>query len=376
MTDNTNANPDQEIKSEGSSLSSLQHVTFQCPVDHHGTNVQIVGLRGGDSNVLAKESKSLPPVLLVHDLGEEIGVYGHVGEAFGLKGYHVYGYDFRGHGESGGALSHITQVKQLVNDLLQVVALVRAEEQGRLPIVMAQGMSALIAVSFLKKFGHLISGLVLVAPCFRLRVAMSWFKNMFIRSFAEIVPGIKIPKGLAPNLFCSVKFDDEKSGVSSRKSKIIERLSSPIIPQIPASLVNDLIGIVQDGMKPFFSVTSPCLVFAPRDDKICVFEELIKEVEKRSMNNAKIEILEGKGHSFLLEAQTEDLFKLIDKITEWVKGLPVKDKWSIQHIKRERKLDHRPAQNEDFRNIDQQNKDQQIFDQQKTNQHRSPLDET
>jgi alpha-beta hydrolase superfamily lysophospholipase len=61
-------------------------------------------------NIYAKEwkpeGKVKAVVALVHGLGEHIGRYDHVAEAFGKAGYAMVGFDQRGHGKSDGVRGH------------------------------------------------------------------------------------------------------------------------------------------------------------------------------------------------------------------------------------------------------------------------------
>ncbi len=297
-----------ENSSSKPELSSLQHVSFDCPVDHHGTTVRIIGLR--------QPENKLPPVILVHDLGEHISMYAPLGEAFGLAGCNVYGFDFPGHGESGGSLGSITGVTQLVHNLLQVVALVRHEEKGKLPVIMAQGISALIALFFFKKFAHLSSGLVLVAPCFKPVHEISRLKSILIKSLAEIAPHVKVPKGLAPQLFCSVKTVEPLEG--DRKSKIITRLSEPIIPRVSISFVSGLLDAVSEAPKILLELKIPCLILGPSEDKISVYEDLQVNLKNRDLQNIRFENVEGRSHNFLIDTPHEDLKIILDKIVSWI----------------------------------------------------------
>ncbi len=61
-----------------------------------------------------KKPKAL--VCLIHGLGEHIGRYGHVGEAFTRAGYALVGFDLREHGKSGGPRGFIPSYAALMAD--------------------------------------------------------------------------------------------------------------------------------------------------------------------------------------------------------------------------------------------------------------------
>jgi len=56
-------------------------------------------------------------VNLVHGLGEHSGRYAHVGEALVEAGYHLVGFDLRGHGLSGGKRGHTPDIEHLMDDI-------------------------------------------------------------------------------------------------------------------------------------------------------------------------------------------------------------------------------------------------------------------
>lgn len=56
-------------------------------------------------------------VNLVHGLGEHSGRYAHVGEVLVEAGYHLVGFDLRGHGLSAGKRGHAPGVEVLMDDI-------------------------------------------------------------------------------------------------------------------------------------------------------------------------------------------------------------------------------------------------------------------
>ena len=69
-------------------------------------------------------------VLVVHGLGEHVGRYAHVAEALNGGGWHVSGFDQRGHGRSGGRQGVLAAPDSLLADLGAVVDAVRPRAPG------------------------------------------------------------------------------------------------------------------------------------------------------------------------------------------------------------------------------------------------------
>src|SRR5262245_32596260 len=73
-------------------------------------------------------------VVLVHGFGEHIGRYEHVAAALTAGGFHVRGFDLRGHGQSGGIRNHVNRFTDYLDDLGLVIT--RARENARdLPVL-------------------------------------------------------------------------------------------------------------------------------------------------------------------------------------------------------------------------------------------------
>lgn len=89
-------------------------------------------------------------VLIVHGLGEHIGRYEHVAAQLNSWGWHVVGYDQRGHGASGGKRGDVPTAERLLQDLALVIDEVRADPLlGQGPqVLLGHSMGGLVAARF------------------------------------------------------------------------------------------------------------------------------------------------------------------------------------------------------------------------------------
>ena len=62
------------------------------------------------------EGKPKAIVCLVHGLGEHTGRYEHVGRALNEAGYSLFGFDLRGHGQTGGPRGHFPSLDVILQD--------------------------------------------------------------------------------------------------------------------------------------------------------------------------------------------------------------------------------------------------------------------
>src|SRR5512135_1725667 len=76
------------------------------------------------------DGKPKAAVALLHGLGEHVGRYAHVGDAFSHAGYAVLGCDLRGHGRSGGRRGHAPSLEAYLQDIDLLLEHVRARYPG------------------------------------------------------------------------------------------------------------------------------------------------------------------------------------------------------------------------------------------------------
>lgn len=150
-------------------------------------------------------------VLIVHGLGEHIGRYEHVAARLNQWGWHVVGYDQRGHGASGGARGDVPEAQSLLQDLALVIDQTRADEVlGRGPLVMlGHSMGGMVAARFvaggltataagsLPDWFRPLDGLVLSSPA--LDPGMSVLQRALLSVALPLLPHLAVGNGLKPS---------------------------------------------------------------------------------------------------------------------------------------------------------------------------------
>ena len=154
-----------------------------CPVDHAGTVLQISGWKCDNALQV--------PVVCLHDLGETSALYRGALELLATNGGSAYGFDMRRSGAIG-----VKSMRVLQRDLLQVIALVKHHEAGEAPVLLANGLSAVIAIRLALTYPKLVSGLILVDPPHPEATAVSRLRLGATRFLAEILPDVKLPSRL------------------------------------------------------------------------------------------------------------------------------------------------------------------------------------
>lgn len=151
---------------------------------------------------LASEARGT--VLVVHGLGEHIGRYNGVATRLNKLGWHVSGYDQRGHGQSEGARGAIARQDSLLLDLSRVIDIMRGDRSGPL-ILLGHSMGGLTAARFVAEglqaqpaaWYRAVDGLVLSSPA--LDTGMNAGQRALLAVLGPLAPGLAVANGLEPD---------------------------------------------------------------------------------------------------------------------------------------------------------------------------------
>lgn len=144
-------------------------------------------------------------VLICHGLGEHIGRYAHVAAALNAAGWHVHGWDHRGHGQSEGRRGDIPDSQALLRDTARVMDAVR--QAGHF-VLLGHSMGGLVAARFVAEalaarpavWSRPLDGLVLSSPA--LDAGLSGFQKLLLAVAGSLAPGLAVSNGLKPDWIC------------------------------------------------------------------------------------------------------------------------------------------------------------------------------
>lgn len=236
-------------------------IAVDLDVDHSGTSVYLRGR--------SVVQTPYPPIVLVHDFASNSSNYRTACDNLVAKGFSTYSFDLRGHGRSGRVLGHIPNFHVLVSDLLQVAAWVKYREDGRAPIIVTHGLSALVAAQFQQKHRKFCAGVVLVAPTIQLLHRVSAFQGFCVSLAADIYPYFKIPRRLIPRFSSPVKVMS-KAGITQHINPM----------RMSAKFTHEIYQALELGPSKLMKLKIPSLILLPENDQI-VNLGIIKEVLER-----------------------------------------------------------------------------------------------
>lgn len=273
---------------------------YSLPVDHRNTHLYVKGWVMKDS--------TKPPIVIVHDLGENIGLFRRCAHLLCQQGYSVYGFDLRGHGRSGQILGHIPKFDALLSDLLQVTSWVKFANNRRKPFVIGQGIGALITIYFQKVFAGYVGNTVLVSPVISDDNYPSRAKRFLIKLLAEINPTQRLPHSLTPKFLsrkAKIKKDQASKGMLSNY-------------RITANFAKELIIAVTGAESAFHSSHKKSLILYPLGSKLSNFEAFNQTLLGHPRNHLITCFpLEAKT-SNLLSGKNQQLKDNIKRIVSWL----------------------------------------------------------
>ena len=133
-------------------------------------------------------------ILLVHGIAEHSGRYEHVGEALAGRGFAVYGYDHRGHGESGGIRGHVDGWDEYLDDLEDRLSAAKFETKKPM-VLYGHSLGGLMALDYCLTRSEVQPDLlVLSGPAVKATIA-KW-KQVLAPIIAKVAPKVSLPLDL------------------------------------------------------------------------------------------------------------------------------------------------------------------------------------
>ncbi len=125
-------------------------------------------------------------LLIVHGMSEHGERYEHVAERAVSRGWNVVVSDLRGHGRSGGIVTHVDSFGQYVEDLQAVRAHFECRPQAT--AVLAHSMGGLVTARLLQEDPDCVAAAVLTSPLLGIKVEISPFTIAIGKAMSLVYP--------------------------------------------------------------------------------------------------------------------------------------------------------------------------------------------
>ncbi len=142
------------------------------------------------------DGKPKATVALVHGLGEHIGRFAYVGEAFSNAGYALMGFDLRGHGRSEGQRGHTPSFEAYMRDIDLLLEHVHAHFPGLPTFLYGHSMGGILVLAYTLQRKPKLVGVIASSPGLHNALEQQTVKLLTTRILGSLVPTMSLSSGL------------------------------------------------------------------------------------------------------------------------------------------------------------------------------------
>lgn len=146
---------------------------------------------------ITQQKKPKGIVHLIHGLGEHTGRYDHVGKALSKNGYHVIGFDLRGHGLSEGARGHAPGLDAIYDDISSFIDESKRYLSNHIPsFLYGHSLGGNLVINHLIDNTLDVQGAIVTSPPLQLSTPQPKLKIALAKFLGEKIPKITMKNGL------------------------------------------------------------------------------------------------------------------------------------------------------------------------------------
>ncbi len=246
-------------------------------------------------------------ILLAHGLGEHSGRYSHVIEILLDRGLSVWAMDHRGHGQSGGKRGHVRFFDQYIEDLHQMIKIVRKDMADPMKcFLLGHSMGGLIVLNYAEKHPRMIDGLIVSSPGLAPANGIPLIKGAAGKLMSKIWPGLALNNELDSNF------------LSHDKSVVTDYNDDPLVhPWVTARWFTEYLKAMADTIQSAPSVKTPILMQIAGDDHLVDAEASRKFFDSLSVTDKCFHFYDGLYHEIYNELG-EKRKQVLNDLEKWV----------------------------------------------------------
>lgn len=245
-------------------------------------------------------------VCLVHGHGEHTGRYAHVGKALNEAGYALFGFDLRGHGQSGGPRGHFSSLDAALSDIHQFIEFQKGNFPD-LPIILyGHSLGGMFALAYAIRHGDELQGVIATDAFLRSPLWDQKAKVALAKALGSLFPRVTLPSGLDPSTL-------------SRDPHVVKRYTEDPLVHDRASF--GLVMTTLTGIDLCFAhakeITSPLLLMHGTEDKAAYFSgsEEFAKLAGETNKDVTLKLWDGLHHEIHNEPEKGEVFKFM---IEWL----------------------------------------------------------
>jgi lysophospholipase len=210
-----------------------------------------------DASGVAVATDPAAVIALVHGYGDHGGRHTWFGEDMAARGYAVYAYDLRGHGQSSGTRGQVKRFADYLDDTAIFLDEVRRREPGKPLVLLGHSLGGLICTRFVQERPFDGRALVLSSPFFALVVQPEPAKLLGAKALSVVWPGRDIGN--------TVRAED-----LSHDATVVEAyVTDPLVHHVAtARWAAEALSAQDAAMAAAPRVTLPLLLLYGKDDQV------------------------------------------------------------------------------------------------------------
>ena len=236
-------------------------------------------------------------IVVVHGYGDHGGRYVWFGEDMAARGYAVYVYDLRGHGQSSGRRGQVRRFDEYLDDTAVFLAEVRRLQPDAPLFLLGHSLGGLICSRFAEERAPEVRGLVLSSPFLQLAEAVPPARVVAARAMAKVWPHHDIGNTV-------------QAGQLSHDRSVVEAyVTDPLVHHVaPARWAAETLAAQEAAMAAAESISLPLLVLYGSEDQVVDFAFIEALYARASSADKSIKRYEGLYHECFNETERARVF--------------------------------------------------------------------
>jgi alpha-beta hydrolase superfamily lysophospholipase len=245
-------------------------------------------------------------VCLVHGLGEHTGRYTHAGKALNEAGYALFGFDLRGHGQSGGPRGHFPSLATVLNDIHNFVNFQR-QNHPPLPLFLyGHSLGGLLTLTYALQHPEGLQGVIVTGAGLRSALQEQKAKIAMVKLLGSLIPTMIIKSEL------------EVAGLSHDQTVVQAYISDPLVhDKVSLGLGKTGLTAIELCFARASQFKPPLLIMHGKADRITYpsGSEDFAKLASQTNKDVTLKIWDGLYHEIHNEPQQAEVFQVM---IEWL----------------------------------------------------------
>ncbi|MFC1951490.1 alpha/beta hydrolase [Chloroflexota bacterium] len=240
-------------------------------------------------------------LLILHGLAEHSGRYMNVVDYFVPKGYAIYGFDQRGHGQSEGMQGYVEKFSYYTDDTRTFFEMLRSKHPDEKFFIVGHSVGGTIAIIYSIYHQNEFDGLILSGATIKPGSSLSPVKIMLARLLSL----------LAPKMGVDVI---DTSAISQTRAVVDAYVNDPLVyhGKIRARLGTELINTMQMLPNQLPAIRLPILIMSGTTDRLSNPEGSRLLYESVGSRDRTIKYYNGFYHEIFNEPGRDQVFSDMD----------------------------------------------------------------